>query len=250
MTVTSKTRAVGALLLTTFCLTANASEGRIEISAPRPLAEPLASGSYVLINDIAITTRGFRILDSNVKLDLNGFTIYQTGPAQQVDAIFIGPFASNIEITNGTIRDFPKYGIYATGAPAGSPRIPINLRLYNLRIANNGAGRDDFLTAGVSVGRSDVLVESCLVVNNRGFGLVVGHIDASGLLRNSVIADNRDAGLFVPGKPRFGYTTNVFNNNGISSGVPTDVVTDVGAINLGGNLCSGGDCPSDNAGPT
>ena len=221
-------RAIVVLCLTVFCPAADAAEGRIEISSVVSINEP---GSYILINDIATTGTGLRILSSNVKLDLNGFSIYQAGPVLHGEGVFV--VGSNIEISNGSIRGFSQFGIRVSSIP----QTPANLRLHNLRITDNGGFSVNSVDGGViASGRSNLLVENCLIVNNRGYGLFVG---ASGLLRNSVVAENHKSGLHASG--RFGYVSNVFNNNDVDSRIPKDV--EAGGVNLGGNLCSGEVCP-------
>jgi hypothetical protein len=60
------------------CVGAYAEEGRITISGPQVINAP---GSYVLVNDVVGMFVGISIDASDVKLDLNGFTVRRTASA-------------------------------------------------------------------------------------------------------------------------------------------------------------------------
>ena len=219
---------IGVPLLVTLLLSdlAGADEGRIEISAPTMITEP---GSYILINNIDAEETAIEISSGDVKLDLNGFTVRQSGSAF-VSGIVVMPIQStsrNIEITNGTIAGFRRNGIYFLG-----PSQTGNIHLQNLRVVGNGF-------TGIRIDSPSVyIIEDCLVsANSVG---IIGRF--AGLVINNVIAENRGGGGLLGrfGPTAHGYRSNVFVNNTTVDNLPNDVS---GGINLGSNLCTGMLCP-------
>ncbi|HEX5056091.1 MAG TPA: right-handed parallel beta-helix repeat-containing protein [Gammaproteobacteria bacterium] len=204
---------IGSLLFSTAVY---ADEGRIYITAPTAITAP---GSYLLINDVVGTFDGISIQSSNVKLDLNGFTISHTG-ASLGDGVAIYPEYKNIEITNGAITGFTRHGIFVPGKSAA----PRNIKISGLRISDNSID-------GISMeGNPGFIIEDC-VLSGGAIGI---YTFAAGLVLNNVIGNNSSGGL-VAYTNRLGYRSNVFYGN-------TPDVSGSGT-NLGDNLCSGALCP-------
>ena len=202
--------ALGCLLLAApVC----ADEGRIDITGPTTISAP---GSYILVNDVAATFTGIYIDSSNVKLDLNGFTV----SGGREDGITILPGHKNIEVTNGAITGFGRHGVFAPGKSA----TPRNIKLSNLRISDN------VITAISLEGNPGFIVGDCAISG----GAVGIYTFAAGLVLNSVIGNNSSGGL-VAYSNRLGYRSNVFYGN-------TPDVSGSGT-SLGDNLCSGALCP-------
>src|SRR5690242_11336971 len=103
-----------------------AVDGVIEINQARALAGGITagdfpgypitisvSGSYRLTSDLraAVSNDGIDITADNVTLDLNGFTVYGGG-GLIADGISIGDH-KNVEIKNGTVRDFTRNGVFS-----------------------------------------------------------------------------------------------------------------------------------------
>lgn len=204
---------LGSLLLSA---SVYADEGRIDITGPTNISAP---GSYILVNDVVGTFTGIYIDSSNVKLDLNGFTITHTG-ANLGDGVAILPGHKNIEITNGAIAGHTRHGIFAPGKSA----TPRNIKISNLRIADNA------ITAISLEGNPGFIIEDCVISG----GAVGIYSFAAGLVLNNVIGNNSSGGL-VAYSNRLGYRSNVFYSN-------TPDVSGSGT-NLGDNLCSGALCP-------
>jgi hypothetical protein len=175
-----------------------AVDGVIEISAPTVISEP---GSYRLTQNITSEDTAIQITVSNVSLDLNGFTLLYDGTAL-ADGIAVFPTVRNIEISNGAITGFSRYGIFF---PAGSNPLDNDAEasLSDLRITGNGA-------AGISIEvRRGVLIRSCVVANNGNWGIRMG----TGQLLDSTVINNASFGLL--GATSTGYGANVlFGNNG------------------------------------
>ena len=198
-----------------------AVDGVIEISNVTHIKQP---GSYVLVNDIVVPNKmGMWIMASDVTLDLNGFSI-RSGNGGVLDGLVINTTITNVEVKNGSIVGFPRYGVFA---PAGPNPLANNLglKLTNLRVRDNRLG-------GIQIqSRPGAMIQDSIVSNNGGSGIRIG---AAALLVNNVIFNNASRGLWATSSSA-GYRSNVFYNNG--SG---DVA---GGRNLGENLCSGVICP-------
>lgn len=204
---------LGSLLLSA---SAYADEGKIDITGPTTISAP---GSYILVNDVVGTFTGIYIDSSNVKLDLNGFTVSHTG-ANIGDGIAILPAHKNIEVTNGAITGHTRHGIFVPGK-SGSAR---NIKLSNLRISDNAI-------SGISMeGNPGYIIDDC-VISGGALGI---YTFGAGLILNNVIGNTTSGGL-VAYSNRVGYRSNVFFSN-------TPDVSGSGT-NLGDNLCSGVLCP-------
>lgn len=204
---------VGSFLLSA---AAYADEGRIYITGPTTISAP---GSYIVVNDIVATFTGIYIDSSNVKLDLNGFTVSHTG-ANIGDGVTILPQHNNVEVTNGVVTGFTRHGVFVPGKSATGR----NIKLNRLRISDNaidGIGLES---------NQGFIIDDCMITGNAD-GV---YANGAGLLHNSFIGDNK-SGLVSYSGGRTGYRSNVFSNNGVDiNGTPT---------NLGENLCSGAICP-------
>lgn len=204
---------VGSFLLSA---AAYADEGRIYISGPTTISAP---GSYIVVNDIVATFTGIYIDSSNVKLDLNGFTVSHTG-ANIGDGVAILPGYNNVEVTNGAITGFTRHGVFVPGKSATGR----NIKLNRLRISDNAI-------SGISLeSNQGFIVDDCMITN----GKIGIYANGAGLVLNSLVSD-AGSGLVSYSGGRTGYRSNVFSNNAPDvSGTPT---------NLGENLCSGAICP-------
>jgi hypothetical protein len=195
---------------------AYADEGRIAVTAPINISAP---GSYILQNDIAGAFTTVYIEASNVKLDLNGFTVGHTG-ANMGDGISILGNVKNIEITNGTVSGATRHGIFVPGKSATAR----NIRIHNVRLSDNA------ITAISLEGNPGYIVENC----NISGGAIGIYSFGGGLILNNVISNTTSGGL-VAYSNKVGYRSNVFFSNAPDvSGSGT---------NLGDNLCSGVICP-------
>lgn len=213
MKLKSKLLAVFGSLL--FSVTVCADEGRIDITGPTNITAP---GSYILVNDMVAAFTGIYIDSSNVKLDLNGFTV----SGGREDGITILPGHVNIEVTNGAVTGFGRHGIFVPGKSATGR----NLKFSNLRVSDNkidGIGLE---------GNSGFLIQDCMISGNT-LGI---YAFMPGLVINSVISNNSSTGIASTFSPanKLGYRSNVLFGNA------TNVS---GGTNLGENLCSGAICP-------
>lgn len=170
-----------------------------EVEARIPiLALPMTittSGSYYLTGDFTVTSGdGITIAADNVTLDLNGYALIGAG-ASTGDGIVVSAARRNIQIRNGTIRDWTEDGVSAANA---SNSMADTLRLYK----NGGAG------LGMGFGCH---VRDCAAFANDGPGIVVSY--------NSVV---------------LGCTSENNEGNGITTGSRC-VVTDCSAAFNGGD---------------
>ena len=128
-------------------------------------------GSYYLTGDrlAAPGEYGIQITASNVTVDLNGYTLREMSSASGRSGIYIDG-ADNVEIRNGTIRDFPEAGITSSGD---------QIRIYNLRILNNGL-------SGINMSGDNNQVCGCTVSGNGATGIYA--------YNNSRVCDNTCSG--------------------------------------------------------
>jgi hypothetical protein len=201
-----------------------------------------AAGSYYLTTNLTSSgggAAGITISADNVTVDLNGFTLSGGGAGfGTVAGIHIPAARKNIQIVNGTIRNWNVGGINAP--------LTINSLFERLRIADNndnglviGSGNQVIDCAasnnilGLSVG-SGCNVTRCVVTDNlsdgvsTGAGCIVTQITASGNNGNGITASS---GCTVTGCT----VKNTVGGNGIMVGVESNVIdcTVTGSANTG-----------------
>jgi parallel beta-helix repeat protein len=114
------------------------------------------SGSYYLTKNLTATGVGsISIIVDDVTLDLCGFTL--TGPGSGLNYGIYIDGRKNIEIRNGTIKNFGYDGICDADTDGG------NRRMINLCVINNG--RHGIYLDGAVTGAGD-LVRDCVVSGN------------------------------------------------------------------------------------
>ena len=173
-------------------------------SMPYTIASP---GFYFIAKDLscAAGTHGITITANNVTLDLMGFSLIGPGGSSFYNGIHMDGRA-NVEIRNGTVRNFGHRGIGEVDAAGTGHRI-INIRV------NDNHERGIYLS-----GRSH-LVEKCTAVNN-GYGIFVRY---GSVVTGNTCYSNDNSGIAVS----FGSTVTgntCYNNGGSGISVSTSTV--------------------------
>ena len=126
-------------------------EPRIPIdSAPYTISEP---GSYYLTKNLTANGTGIIVEANDVTIDLMGHTI-RLG-MHMIGYYYYGIYikdANNVEIRNGTIKNFDPHGIFARENSSG-------IRLINLRAISNSEH-------GIYLRSSNNLIKDCLASGN------------------------------------------------------------------------------------
>jgi len=107
-----------------------------------------SSGFYYIARDLscAAGSHGITIAADNVTLDLMGFSLVGPGGATSYDGIHMDT-RTNIEIRNGTVRNFSRYGIGEFNPGTGH-------RIINIRARDNG-------TSGIRIVGTSNIAERC-----------------------------------------------------------------------------------------
>jgi hypothetical protein len=87
-------------------------------------------GSYIINQNLKASWHGIKVQANNVTIDLNGYTISGNNTSSGHGVYMNG--RRNVEIRNGTIRNFGSNGIYEESASGNSHRV-INVRVMNNR---------------------------------------------------------------------------------------------------------------------
>ena len=115
-----------------------------------------SSGSYYITSVLNSTESGITVGADNVTIDLMGYSLIGTGSGIN-DGIYMNA-RKNVEIKNGTVRNFGRYGICELHGGGKGHRV-INVRsLWN--------GSDGIRLTGYAH-----IIKDCIVTNNEGYGI-------------------------------------------------------------------------------
>lgn len=184
-------------------------------SLPSIISSP---GFYYITKDLscAFGNHGITISTDNVTIDLLGFSLVgQLAPAALYDGIYMNDSA-NIEIRNGTVRNF-RNGIYASGGKGH--------RIINIRASENANG-------GIILDSSSNIVEGCTVIDNNNTGIQAW--DRSTVSGN-VCSDNGNHGILTSSYSTV--TGNTCNDNGLKQRNGHGITAGTGATVSGNNCC-------------
>jgi parallel beta-helix repeat protein len=146
-----------------------------------------SSGYYYIASDLSCdaTNNGITITSDNVTLDLMGFSLNGPGAGNDYDGIYIDTLY-NIEIRNGTIRNFGQYGINMTiGGGLGRGH-----RIINVRVMDNQ-------NTGMQIWADGSLVERCTAIGNGTSGI---YVYQGTIVRNNICYNNQLNGIYVGNK--------------------------------------------------
>ena len=133
-----------------------------EIKAlPYTISQP---GFYFITKNLtcALGNHGIVVDTDNVTIDLMGFSLTGGGVSGgTTDGGIYMNNRTNVEIRNGTIREFPNLGVYGLGNSSKGHRC------FNLRILSNG-------NHGIYLAGYSHMVKGCTAINNSADGLSVG----------------------------------------------------------------------------
>ena len=217
------------LALCTLASPALAVDGVIEINQATALAGVpfgdtpgfpvtlfLGGGSYRLTSDLIVPTDVSAIdLVQDVTLDLNGFNVIGSGSGTQA-GLKINT-KENVEIRNGTVRNFGSSGIAEIGIGKGH-------RVIDVRSVGNGG-------PGIVLNGADHVVRDCTVLDNGGFGI---GLQGSSMAIGNLVVGNGGIGLSLSADSV--YSQNVINSN--AGG------TVLNGVQMGTNVCDGNTtCP-------
>jgi parallel beta-helix repeat protein len=182
-----------------------------------------ASGSYYLTGDLTTDSNSISVEANDVTIDLMGYSL--TGSGSAGSGVWMGYSPrSNIEIRNGTVRNF----LLGVGAMFASHR---NVRIIGLRVHGNTAG-------GLLLDAKGCLVKDCTVSGNDNWGISCG--DASTVVDN-VVYDNNHSGIRAGSGSTI--TGNMVTDNN-SVGISADYVCTVSENTVANNTNGGIDANS------
>ena len=164
-----------------------------------------APGSYFVTGELTSAGGGITVNTDNVTIDLMGFSLIGPGAGSGFnDGVSVGT-AGNVEIRNGTIRSFGRFGVQGSLGAA-------NARMIGLRIIGNELGG---LGMGGGIGHQ---VIDCLVDGTvNGNGMELG--ERATVLR-STVSNNLGIGIRATGDATVSGNTVVGNSgNGIQVGL-------------------------------
>ena len=183
------------------------------VAAPAGVGTPITSlpytinnaGFYYLARDLTAGAEGIIVNVNDVTIDLMGFGLAGSGVAPGLHGINVSSY-SNVEIRNGTVRNFTGDGVHSVAGMSKN-------RIINMRIANNGAD-------GINLQGQKHLIQNCTVSDNGINGISI-HSGQSGKIRDNVVCGNGSNGIDCtgygyPGEGVSNYSliNNVVANNG------------------------------------
>ena len=138
-----------------------------------------ASGSYYISSDLTSTEHGIWVAANNVSIDLRGHSL--VGPGSDLNP-YNGIYTdnkTNIEIRNGTVRNYWK-GITSVWTTAE------NFRIIDVRVVGNGVG--------ISLYGANHYIESVLASNNDTSGIYLG---PNAMVTGTLAHNNNNFGILA-----------------------------------------------------
>jgi parallel beta-helix repeat protein len=168
------------------------TDQRIPISAPYTITQP---GSYILAGDIQTTLadqNAITVEANNVTIDLNGFNLNGPGSGNGCGIFMNG--RTNVEIRNGTIRDFGGYGIIEQSPTYVNTTLGEGHRIFGIRAEFNHK-------SGIVLNGINNMVEDCTVFENGNYGIEVagGSIVIGNISTNNGAPGNIGVGIALDG---------------------------------------------------
>ncbi len=160
-------------------------------------------GSYYLTGNVNAVpnTNGLAIDAADVTVDLAGYAVIGGVNSTLGSGIVLGN-VSNVEIRNGTVRDFAVFGIHE-GFTTGNAH-----RIIGVRVVSNSSDGIDLVGDGNQV-------ENCMAEDNGTHGISCGN--ACSVIGSTVLNNGIGGVLAGPGST---VTGNTVRNNGGNSGDP------------------------------
>lgn len=146
-------------------------------ATPAAPFEIAAAGSYFLAGDRRCAGDGIRVNTDDVTIDLGGFSLAGPDSGESVGIRMNG--RRNIEIRNGTVRDFGKRGVH----DRNDSLTAAGKMILDVRAISNGS-------CGICLGGGGNLVHGCLAADNGGTGIC-----SSGLIEENVCLNNETGGI-------------------------------------------------------
>ena len=138
------------------------------------------TGSYYLTGNLTSAGNGINVNVDNVTIDFNGFTI--TGPGKLLGAGYgiVMNGRKNVEIKDGTVRNFGLAGIAETNSSG------VGHRIIRMRVQDN--------YDGIIASSLHNLIQDCSSISNGFFGINVG---GGSILTGNTVRGNGDLGIFA-----------------------------------------------------
>jgi parallel beta-helix repeat protein len=143
--------------LVAICVVLLVSATIVDATVIKSLPYEITTRGYYTINtNFTSAGHGIIVKVNNVTIDLKGYTIEGKGTGSYNGIYMNG--RNNVEIRNGTIRNFGSYGIFEENSTSGHSH-----RVINVRVMNNGVG--------IYLRGSNHMVKDCTVSNSGGLGI-------------------------------------------------------------------------------
>jgi hypothetical protein len=197
-------------------------EPRIPItSAPYTISSP---GSYYFTGDLTSAMYGINVSADNVTIDLMGYTLAYGGSADAYGIYING--RNNVEIRNGTVRDFTETGIYEHGDNSKGHRI------VDVRVVSNGGD-------GIYLNGYSHLVKDCISTGNTKDGIQTG---GSCTVARNTCYDNSYNGILADyGSTISGNTCYSNDGEGIDASLGSNVLGNTSRYNQNWGIHLDGD---------
>lgn len=190
-----------------------------------------SSGFYYITKNLtcAAGVHGILINADNVTVDLMGFSLIGPGgTGSNYDGISILG-RSTVEIRNGTVRGFKRYGIGESSVSG------VGHRVFNMRLKNNGSH-------GVYLLGTSHLVEKCTALENDSSGCYGIYVYSGSTVTGNICYDNGDNGINADeGSTVTANTCYQNSGSGIYAGAGSTVIGNTCRYNTKHGIYLGGD---------
>jgi len=185
-----------------------------------------SSGFYYLTGDLTAAETAITVEANDVTIDLRGQQLI--GPDSGGNYGIYMNACGNVEVRNGTVRNFGFYGICEASSRSGKGH-----RLISVQAMSNGG-------KGVFLKGSGHLVKDCTAAKNGGDGI---DVEYGSTLTGNTAYENQGAGIMARGSCTVsGNTTDDNQSNGIYTDSSCTVSGNTASRNQGSGIYTGWGC--------
>jgi len=190
-------------------------------SLPYTISSP---GSYFVTGNLTSAGTGITVNANDATIDLGGYVLTGPGSGDNHGVHMVG--RKNVEIRNGTIKNFGTNGIYEASGGYTDP----GHRVIGVRVIENGS-------SGIFLVGNQHFIENCTAINNAQYGI---YVDYYSIIRECTCTGNQNGIYCYSGSTISDNIASQNNENGIRAIDGNSVINNIAMENSNHGIMADG----------